>query len=181
MGLSPDLVASFAKIIAGDKNTDTERIVYGTVVEQDNVQYVRIDGSSLLTPISNTVEVKDGERVTIMLKNHSAVVTGNLSSPAVRSETVQILISDVANIEEVLLGIEIVSPEAFLAAVERIDTLEDAHAELDVEVQTLTEAVETNTSDITTLKENVVDFQALFETMQAELDGLKERVTKLES
>lgn len=83
MVLSNDLLAEFAKI-TNDRERDKgkEAVLYGTIVEDGGVFYVKIDGSDLITPISSTTNVKNGERVTVMLKNHTAVVTGNLTSPS---------------------------------------------------------------------------------------------------
>jgi uncharacterized protein YjbI with pentapeptide repeats len=49
--------------------------------------YVKLDGSDLYTPVSTTTHLTDGERVMVTIKNHTAIVTGNISSPAVNLET----------------------------------------------------------------------------------------------
>lgn len=89
MTLSTDLVSQFAKLTVGDKKKKTESIVYGTVVEQNGVKCVKIDGSELVTPVQSTTNIKVGERVTVMIKNHTATITGNLSSPAARTGDVE--------------------------------------------------------------------------------------------
>lgn len=89
MGLSNDLLSQFAKETANKKKIETETTVYGTVVEFEGNNYVRLDGSDMLTPYSSTVEAKPGERVAILIKNHSAIVTGNISSPGARVATVE--------------------------------------------------------------------------------------------
>lgn len=89
MKLSNDLISQFAKITKDTVQESKETVLYGTVVEYsvtDNVGSVKIDGSDLITPIDNrtaTVLDKD-DRVTVMIKNHEAIVTGNISSPAAR-------------------------------------------------------------------------------------------------
>lgn len=90
MGLSEQLISEFVKITndSGEKKS-SEATVLGTTVEYDGTLYVRIDGSDLLTPVSQTVEAKPDERVTVMIKDHTATITGNLSSPAARTETVK--------------------------------------------------------------------------------------------
>lgn len=82
MDLSNDLISKFVKITNDDKNKNSESTVYGTVVEYNGGMYVRIDGSDLLTPVETTADFKPNERVTVMIKNHSATVTGNITSPA---------------------------------------------------------------------------------------------------
>ena len=84
MALSDDLISQFVKVTKDKTKDKSETIVYGTVqksVAPNGLNYVKIDGSDLLTPISSTTVISANDRVTVMLKNHSAVVTGNLTSP----------------------------------------------------------------------------------------------------
>jgi hypothetical protein len=85
MTLSNDLISQFVKVTNDDATSKKETIVYGTAVKLDGLTYVKIDGSDLLTPASSTVnipEAEDGERVTVMIKNHSAVISGSLGAQA---------------------------------------------------------------------------------------------------
>ena len=101
MNLSSDLVSQFVKVTNDNKKEDKETIVYATVV-YNGKPYVRIDGSDLLTPISTTADVKDGERVTVMIKNHTATVTGNISSPAARTDDVKEIGSKISEFEIIM-------------------------------------------------------------------------------
>ena len=83
MGLSNDLMSQFAKATI-DKHTETETTVYGTVVRYDDKYYVKLDGSDRLTPMPATAEALPNDRVSIKIKNHTATITGNVSSPASR-------------------------------------------------------------------------------------------------
>lgn len=85
MALTNELVSQFAKITKQNAQTKSESIVYGTVVEYGESKYVQLDGSNVLTPYTSTTNVAAGERVTVMIKNHTATVTGNKTSPAVRN------------------------------------------------------------------------------------------------
>ena len=49
-----------------------------------------------------TVDAKAGERVTVRLKNHTATVTGNITSPAARVETVKVVVDSVTDVENIL-------------------------------------------------------------------------------
>lgn len=89
MGLSNDLISQFAKITKDTSKTKSESTVYGTTVEYEGSIYVRLDGSELLTPVSTTTDMKPGERVIVLIKNHSATVTGNVSSPSARTDDVK--------------------------------------------------------------------------------------------
>lgn len=102
MPLSSDLVSQFAKITKDNKRTKTETTVYGTIVDYSDSKYVRLDGSDLITPVTMTVDAKAGERVTVRLKNHTATVTGNITSPAARVETVKVVVDSVTDVENIL-------------------------------------------------------------------------------
>ena len=78
MGLSSDLISQFVKATNDKEEVKKESILYGTTVEHEGTTYVKIDGSDLLTPIATTADTLPGERVTVMIKNHAATVTGNL-------------------------------------------------------------------------------------------------------
>lgn len=82
MKLPSNLISRFAKLTASDKTEKQETTVYGTIKERNGSKYVLLDGAEILTPVTTTVEFKDGERVTVLLKNHTATVTGNITSPA---------------------------------------------------------------------------------------------------
>lgn len=101
MGLSSDLILQFVKATKDNKKTTNEATVYGTIV-YDGKPYVKLDGSDLLTPISTTTNVVDGERVTVLIKNHMATVTGNISSPAARTEEVEKVGTQVSEFEIVM-------------------------------------------------------------------------------
>lgn len=99
MPLSSELISEFAKITKDDSAQPSEKVVYGTIVERDGQKYVQIDGSDMVTPISSTTLVSNGERVTAMIKNHSVTVTGNLSSPSVRTAEIEGVNGSIAKLE----------------------------------------------------------------------------------
>ena len=103
MGLSYDLISEFVKITNDKKEGPKEGTVYATVVNSTGGKYVKIDGSDLLTPIDTTTGIEDGERVTVMIKDHKATVTGNITSPSVGKGTVNSLVGAV--VDENLVGI----------------------------------------------------------------------------
>lgn len=85
MGLSNDLISQFVKATKDTPKQSKETTVYGTVkIGPDNSEYVQLDGSNVLTPVSSTVSVKNGDRVLVMIKNHTATITGNLDDNAAR-------------------------------------------------------------------------------------------------
>ena len=110
MALSHELISQFAKIVKYDKKQSVESTVYGTVVTDSNGnKYVKLDGSDQLTPLtdnerpsadSTTASVNDGERVSVLIKNHTATITGNVSSPSVRSDDFKNLDDQVTDIKK---------------------------------------------------------------------------------
>ena len=101
MQLPKSIVSQFAKLSKVD-NKKTESTSYGTIVEKDDAKYVKLDGSDVLTPISTTVDMENGERETVLIKNHTAIVTGNISSPAARTGTVQVISDQIKRIGEIV-------------------------------------------------------------------------------
>ena len=102
MGLSSDLISNFAKVTKKENKKKSEATVSGTVVIYGNITYVKFDGSDLLTPVSLTSEVKDGDRVNVLVKNHTATVTGNISSPSASVGTVEEIGGRVREFEKVI-------------------------------------------------------------------------------
>ena len=94
MGLSYDLISEFVKITNDKKEKPKEGTVYATIVGSGDTKYVKIDGSDLLTPMDTTTDIEDGERVTVMIKDHKATVTGNITSPSVSSGTVNTVVGN---------------------------------------------------------------------------------------
>lgn len=121
MGLSNDLISQFVSVTNDTKKQKTESTVYGTVKKTGNDVSVIIDGAETPIPVESTAEVNDGERVTVMIKDHNAIVTGNMSSPAARS-------SDVKNIQDTIacnitaVTAEIINLQATIASITSLTT-----------------------------------------------------------
>lgn len=93
MSLSSDLISQFVKITNDEPEPKKESVVYGTVVKTESGYGVKLDGSSIATPITSennmsTTELAEGNRVLVTIRNHTAIITGNLSSPSVGTGTV---------------------------------------------------------------------------------------------
>lgn len=92
MKLSADLISQFVKVTNDKKEQPKDTIVYGTVlIRGDGSKWVKIDGSDLYTPFSSTADVKNDDRVTVTIRDHSAIVTGNVTSPSARTGDVSAL------------------------------------------------------------------------------------------
>lgn len=100
MALSNDLISQFVKITNDEEPVSTGATVYGSTVEYNGDIYVQIDGSTMLTPVQTTAGVNAGERVTVYIHDHTATITGNISSPSARTDDVK----EVANTVEKLVS-----------------------------------------------------------------------------
>ena len=101
MKLSNDLISQFVKTTKDVKHK-TETIAYGTIRKNKGEEYVQLDGSDLKTPVSSTVFANDGDRVTVMIKNHTAVVTGNISAPSARNVDMEEAAKQIAEFQSVM-------------------------------------------------------------------------------
>lgn len=150
MDLSNSLISQFAKITTNQNGSSTETIVYGTAVSYGDKLYVNIDGSDSITPVVTTSEIKAGERVTILLKDHSATILGNISNPAASTETVgkvldeydtivakignfELIIADKVTTEQLQAELAVIN-EALIgkATIEQLEAIDAKIEDLDV-------------------------------------------------
>ena len=89
MSLDKKVIKDFVAAVNKKEETKTPTILTGTVHREGGTVSVKIDGSESLTPVSTVINVEDGERVTVTIENHKAMITGNLSSPAARTKEVE--------------------------------------------------------------------------------------------
>lgn len=154
MGLSNDLISQFVKVTNDVKKEKTEKTMYGKVIVENGTTYVRLDGSSLNTPIATTSNVKHGDRVMVLIKNHSATVIGNVSSPSTTVSDVAGINNKISEFETVIAGK--VDADDLNAQSARIDTLN---------------------SDVVLVKKDLLATQGTIETLQADTVDVKERLT----
>lgn len=103
MPLPNDLISEFVEVTAEHVDVKSEEsTVYGTIVVQNDVKYVQLDGSDILTPIDSTTESVDGNRVIVLIKNHTATVTGNLSNNSASVGTTNQIITDLNNTNTII-------------------------------------------------------------------------------
>lgn len=90
MSLSNKTLSQFVKVTQNDKKEKTEKFVYGKITDKKNDKYyVKIDGSDIETPVSSfTTSINAEQRVIVMIKNHEAIVTGNVASPSASTKYV---------------------------------------------------------------------------------------------
>lgn len=169
MALSSDLISQFVQLTKEEKQ-NKETTVYGTIVENDSGKYVKLDGSELLTPISMTAVAHNGERVTVMIKDHSAIVTGNLSSPSARTGDVEEIGSKISEFEIIIA--DKVSVDMLEAEIARIDTLV-------ADTVIIKDRLEANEGYIRDLTADNLVVNEKLTAAEAEIEDLK--VTKLDA
>lgn len=128
MPLSENLKDQFAKMVNADNPKENiGNAVYGIVkVYSDGTKAVVLDGSNIATPFETVTDAEDGDRVTVTIRNHKAVVTGNLSSPAARTDAVKTNSEKIGEFNTVLSNK--VDTDELDAQVGRINTLESDNA-----------------------------------------------------
>lgn len=185
MALSSELISQFVKATKDDSSNDNnESTVYGTVKEYNGKKYVQLDGSDLLTPISSTTDTKADERVTVMIKNHTATVTGNISSPAARTDDVQEIGSKISEFEVVIA--DKVDTKELNAERARIDNLVSENAIIRGELDANTANIKELTADsvkvndtLTAHKADIEDLQAKNATIEGTLTAHKASIDDL--
>lgn len=165
MNLSDILIKEFVKVTAPPKTEKKETTLYGTVSKNETAIYVKIDGSDILTPVTTTSAVKNGDRVTVMIKNHTAIITGNITDPSASDSVVGDISDKIGEYDTILA--EVVTTDELNAQIARIDQLiaEDVIIKGDLEA---------SNAKIDQLEANNV-------IINGELDAVKAKIDSIES
>ena len=87
MDLDRNLLKEFAQITNDSEVKSENKYLRGTIVKTSGNKYVKLDGSTTVTPISEVVDVDEGDRVLVSIENHRATIVGNFTySPSGRKE-----------------------------------------------------------------------------------------------
>lgn len=165
MDLSKELATQFAKTMTNDSSENKESTVYGVVVEYNGEKYVRVDGSDRLTPVLSTADANPGERVTVLIKNHTATVTGNLSSPSARSDSVKDLNSKIDEFGTIVA--DKASIKELEATKGRIDDLVADTVTIKKDLSASNAKIEELTADNVTVKEKLTAVEADIDNLEA--------------
>lgn len=173
MGLSEDLISQFVKATKDANKTKRETTVYGTIVEDNGVKYVQLDGSNTPTPISSTASANVGDRVTVLIKDHTAIITGNTSSPSARSEDVNDIKNNVGDIGNQITEMEIaiadkVDTKQLNAEKARIDVLQSENVTIKNELTAQKADITELSADNVVINEKLVANDAEIEKLQTE-------------
>lgn len=165
MALSTDLISQFVKVTKDETKDNKGSTVYGEVVKYNNKDYVKIDGSDLLTPISSSsIVVDDGERVAILIKDHTATVTGNITSPAGTDKSVQSVNQKVT---------ELYSVVAEKATFEQLEAEKARIDDLVADNVTIKEQLTADSADISDLKAKDVTIEGKLTAAEADIENLE--------
>lgn len=172
MTISQSTLKEFAKAVAPPKQKSEGTMVTGTAKEYDGGIYVQIDGSEQLTPIaSSTAGIKDGDRITVMVKDHKVTATGNVSMPSTNQGDLDDLHSDISGEFNNKIGEfeEVIASKATIEELEaqtaRIDTLTADNV-------TIKETLTAETARINNLEANKANIEDL-EAMNAHISNLE--------
>ena len=83
MALSNQIASQFAKLVTA------------TYKKIGDIEYVQLDGSDILTPVTSPVVADQDDRVKVLIKDHMATVIGNITSPSARNKDVNNLKDEV--------------------------------------------------------------------------------------
>lgn len=199
MKLSDDLISQFAKLAVGSKaQTPQTQTFYATVT--GDCKHVVIDGSSTPTPIysysgvdtdgngdsieisgsATTVGLRANDRVTVQIKDHHLIVTGNITNPSLDlqsdiningSTTETTKISQLGVVIADTIQTEILKAEE--AFVERLDAVDANIDNLIAENIEISKTLTTTNGEITNLKATHTTITGTLEAANAEIDKLK--------
>ena len=191
MDLSSDLLSQFVKVTKDDTKVQNESTVYGTVKRVGDKTYVQLDGSDLLTPVSTTADAKDEERVTVMIKNHTATITGNLSSPSASSKDLASTAKEISDFE-IVMAYKVTAEdlEAVNATIEslrvklgQITSLESVYADIENLQAKFADLEYVNANDVKALNATIENLEATFGTFTdistEDLEALNAYITTL--
>ena len=173
MSLSEDLLFQFAKITNDTSDAVTEKTVYATAVEYEGKMYARLDGSDRLTPMYTTVVVKAGDRVIVLVKNHKATITGNVSSPSARNDDLEATNEQVKSNSDTIGEFALVIANKvdvgeLEAQIGRIDNLEAENVVITETLKVANASIEDLQADNVFVKDTLTAQKASIENLQAD-------------
>lgn len=176
MALSNSLASQFAKLVSEPvENPAATTTVTGTAKEYAGGIYVQLDGSDQLTPIaSSTVGMKDGDRVTVQIKNHSATVTGNATDPSANSSTTDSIQGDINVINNKIgefdtVVANMVTTDELEAQTARIDTLVADNVTIKEQLTATSASIGELEADNVTINETLTAHAADIEQLHADM------------
>lgn len=166
MDLSRNIIKRYVAVATPEKITSNSETVYGTVVSEGEELFVMIDGSSILTPVSSNIDLKEGDRVLVLVKNHEATVIGSPTSPTARLEELRALEEGVSEFEVILA--DKVGTGELVAMQALIEDLEAKDVEISGKLDANEAQIESLTAENATINGKLTAYQADIEELQAD-------------
>ena len=165
MVLSNELISSLVKLTKDKPSVKSDSGLFATVVKHNGEDYVKLDGSEVMTPVISTTEVKEDDRVLVDIKDHTAIVTGNITDPAASGTKVKEVGDQISDFEIVIA--DKVNTEELNAQIGRIDQLVSDNVVI--------------RDSLTASKADISDLQADYVTVSGKLTAVEAEIKVLDT
>lgn len=170
----------------GDKDENGNEYVIGT----NGCKYIKPDGSDQLIPLTDDNEdpakvlensvanINYGDRASVSLKNHTATVTGNISSPSASNKDVADIADQKIAAYDIVIAEQLQADKAYIqnliadkASVGQLEAAEAKITELEADKASI-EELNASKAEITNLKATKIDADVV-EANYATIENLK--------
>lgn len=151
--------------IINSENEPNVTKINGTAKIINNVTYVRLDGSEIYTPVTTAVEVGDGDRVSVEIKEHKATILSNITSPSVNTRSFNNLKEEVDENGNLIRMMDS-SITALNASVSIINGTLNVH---DSAIQLVNDAVRMQGNAILLIDNDITSMNSMIRTINSEL------------
>ena len=165
MALPIDVINQFCDTVVVKENRPTESTVMGTTVKYNGAICVKIDGSDQITPVASTSVVEENQRVQVLIKNHQATITGNLSDPSASGETVKSHGNKITEMDILIAGK--VDTGELNAQIARIDTLVSDNVTINNNLTSANASIKNLQADNVTINETLTAAKADIDSLKA--------------
>lgn len=174
--LSRNIIKRYVQVASPEKITSNSETVYGTVVNEGEELFVKIDGSNILTPVSSTIDIKANDRVLVLVKNHEATVIGSPSSPTARLEELTKLGGKVTKLDTVVASK--VGADELVAIQGSIDNLQASDVNITHRLTVNEGNIDNLTTENTNIKGQLNAYKADIESLSADHADFKKATAK---
>lgn len=158
------IMKDLVSIINSENKPNTTKI-NGTAKIINNVTYVRLDGSEIYTPVTTAVEVGDGDRVSVEIKEHKATILSNITSPSVNTRSFNNLKEEVDENGNLIRMMDS-SITTLNASVSIINGTLNVH---DSAIQSVNDAVRMQGNAILLMGNDITSMNSIIKTINSEL------------
>ena len=137
----------------------------GTTVKYNGAICVKIDGSDQITPVASTSVVEENQRVQVLIKNHQATITGNLSDPSASGETVKSHGNKITEMDILIAGK--VDTGELNAQIARIDNLVSDNVTINNNLTAANASINNLQADNVTINETLTAAKADIDSLKA--------------